>query len=66
MCSPTLALRYGLNSYGRQQPRILRNGRKPDAATPRARRSPAGCKELLTGNKPCFTIVQHLNVSGER
>src|SRR5215218_3473561 len=31
----TLGLRYGPDSYGRQQWGILRNGRKPDAATPR-------------------------------
>src|ERR1700730_18765720 len=33
--SATLGLRYGPDSYGRQQQGILRNGRKPDAATPR-------------------------------
>ncbi len=32
---PTLGLRYGPDSYGRQQWGILHNGRKPDAATPR-------------------------------
>ena len=32
----TLGLRYGPDSYGRQQWGILHNGRKPDAATPRA------------------------------
>ena len=31
----TLGLRHGPDSYGRQQWGILRNGRKPDAATPR-------------------------------
>ncbi len=31
----TLGLRYGPDSYGRQQWGILHNGRKPDAATPR-------------------------------
>ena len=31
----TLELRHGPDSYGRQQWGILRNGRKPDAATPR-------------------------------
>src|SRR3972149_5836444 len=31
----TLGLRYGPDSYGRQQWGILRNGRKADAATPR-------------------------------
>ncbi len=33
--SATLGLKYGPDSYGRQQWGILRNGRKPDAATPR-------------------------------
>ena len=33
--SPTLGLRYGPDSYGRQQLRIFRNGRKSDGATPR-------------------------------
>ena len=32
-----LGLRHGPDSYGRQQWGILHNGRKPDAATPRAR-----------------------------
>ncbi len=35
-CSATLGLRHGPDSYGRQQWGILHNGRKPDAATPRA------------------------------
>ena len=30
-----LGLRHGPDSYGGQQSGILRNGRKPDAATPR-------------------------------
>ena len=34
--SPTLVLRHGPDSYGRQQWGILRNGRKSDAAMPRA------------------------------
>ena len=34
-CPATLGLRYGPDSYGRQQWGILHNGRKPDAATPR-------------------------------
>ena len=36
-----LGLRHGPDSYGRQQWGILRNGRKPDAATPRAGEAPA-------------------------
>src|SRR5687767_6280620 len=36
--SATLGLRHGPDSYGRQQWGILRNGRKPDAATPREQR----------------------------
>ena len=43
----TLGLRYGPDSYGRQQLRIFRNGRKSDGATPRGRRRPKGCKVLL-------------------
>ena len=38
--SATRGLRYGPDSYGRQQLRILRNGRKPDAAIPREGRRP--------------------------
>ena len=38
--SATRGLRYGPDSYGRQQLRILRNGRKPDAAIPRGGRRP--------------------------
>src|SRR5918999_6590620 len=45
----TLGLRYGPDSYGRQQWGILRNGRKPDAATPRGGGSPSGCKPLSEG-----------------
>src|SRR5579875_804402 len=33
----TLAMKHGPDSYGRQQWRILHNGRNPDAATPRER-----------------------------
>src|SRR5664280_3377759 len=47
----TLGLRYGPDSYGRQQWGILRNGRKPDAATPRAGRRPSGRKPLSAGTK---------------
>ena len=45
----TLGLRYGPDSYGRQQWGILRNGRKADAATPRVGGSPSGCKPLSEG-----------------
>ena len=45
----TLELRYGPDSYGRQQSGILDNGRKPDPATPRAGRRPSGCKPLSDG-----------------
>ncbi len=48
--SATLGLRYGPDSYGRQQWGILRNGGNPDAATPRAGRRPSGCKPLSAGN----------------
>ena len=47
----TLGLRYGPDSYGRQQWGILHNGRKPDAATPREGWRPSGCKPLLSGSK---------------
>ncbi len=45
----TLGLRYGPDSYGRQQWGILGNGRKPDPAMPREGRRPSGCKLLLWG-----------------
>src|SRR5215211_7621189 len=45
----TLGLRYGPDSYGRQQWEILRNGRKPDAATPRGGGSFSECKPLSGG-----------------
>src|SRR5687767_13098693 len=45
----TLGLRYGPDSYGRQQWGILRNGRKPDAATPRGGGSFSECKPLSGG-----------------
>ena len=44
-----LGLRDGPDSCGRQQLGILGNGRKPDPATPRGRRSPSGCKALFPG-----------------
>ena len=47
----TLGLRYGPDSYGRQQWGILRNGGNPDAATPRAGRRPSGRKPLSAGKK---------------
>ena len=47
--SAALGLRHGPDSYGRQQWGILRNGRKPDAATPRAGRRPSGRKPLSAG-----------------
>src|SRR5207244_8891669 len=47
--SVTPELRHGPDSYGRQQWGILRNGRKPDAATPRGGRRPSGCKPLSAG-----------------
>ena len=62
----TLGLRYGPDSYGRQQWGILGNGRKPDPATPREGRRLSGCKLLLSGksrrryltNKPRLTTCQ--------
>jgi hypothetical protein len=58
----TLGLRYGPDSYGRQQWGILRNGRKPDAATPRGGRRPSGCKLLSGGKKAPGLIAQGLTV----
>src|SRR6476619_7867829 len=49
--SATLGLRHGPDSYGRQQWGILPNGRKPEAATPRAGRRHSGCKPLSAGTK---------------
>ena len=50
-CSARLELRYGPDSYGRQQWGVLRNGRKPDAATPRGGWRFSDCKLLLFGKK---------------
>src|SRR3954470_16469855 len=47
--SATLGLRHGPDSYGRQQWGILRNGRKPDAATPRGGLRLSGRKPLSAG-----------------
>jgi len=47
-CPGTSELRYCPDTYGWLQQRIFRNGRKSDGATPRAGRSPSGCK-LLSG-----------------
>jgi len=46
-----LGLRYGPDSYGRQQWGILGNGGNPDPATPREGRRLSGCKLLLPGTK---------------
>ncbi len=50
----TLGLRHGPDSYGRQQWGILRNGRKPDAATPRGGRRSSDCKLLSEVKKTPF------------
>src|SRR5690349_10673669 len=63
--SATLGLRHGPDSYGRQQWGILRNGRKPDAATPRAGRRPSGCKPLSAGTKASGLIARQLTVPAE-
>src|SRR4249919_4032926 len=60
--SATLGLRHGPDSYGRQQWGILRNGRKPDAATPRAGRRSSGCKPLSVGTKATRLIAWELTV----
>ena len=51
----TLGLRYGPDSYGRQQWGILRNGGNPDAATPRAGWRPSG-REPLSAGKTLRTV----------
>ncbi len=53
----TLGLRYGPDSYGRQQWGILHNGRKPDAATPREGWRPSGCEPLSLMVKPQLWVV---------
>ena len=47
----TLGLRYGPDSYGRQQWGILHNGGNPDAATPREGRRFSDCKLLFLVKK---------------
>ena len=47
----TLGLRYGPDSYGRQQWGILHNGGNPDAATPRGRGSASAREALSAGGK---------------
>src|SRR5712691_6621568 len=61
----TLGLRDGPDSYGRQQWGILRNGRKPDAATPRVGGRPSGCKPLSGGTKPLGLIAKRVTVPPE-
>src|ERR1700686_1364100 len=63
--SATLGLRHGPDSYGRQQWGILRNGRKPDAATPRGGRRPSGCKPLSGGTKLPGLIAHGVTVPSE-
>src|ERR1051325_10671317 len=63
--SATLGLRHGPDSYGRQQWGILRHGRKPDAATPRAGRRPSGCKPISGGTKPLRLIAERVTVPPE-
>ena len=52
----TLGLRYGPDSYGRQQSGILRNGGNSDAVTPRIGRRFSDCKLLSWGKK--LTVPQ--------
>ena len=54
----TLELRYGPDSYGRQQWGILGNGRKPDPATPREGWRSSDCKLLSTGTKQMTVPVK--------
>ena len=63
--SATLGLRHGPDSYGRQQWGILRNGRKPDAATPRAGRRLSGRKPLSAGTKLPGLIAYGVTVPAE-
>ena len=53
-----MELRYGPDSYGRQQWGILGNGRKPDPATPREGRRSSDCKPLSTGTKKVTVPVE--------
>jgi hypothetical protein len=62
---PPGTLRHGSHSYGRQQPRILGNGGNPDPATPRAGRSPSGCKPLFCGSNPPRCISGGMRVPQE-
>ena len=54
----TLELRYGPDSYGRQQWGILGNGRKPDPATPREGRRSSDCKLLLYRTKKMTVLYE--------
>ena len=54
----TLGLRYGPDSYGRQQSGILRNGGNSDAVTPRAGRRFSDCK-------PLFLVTKKVTVAKE-
>ena len=58
-CSRTLGLRHCPDSYGRQQSRIIHNGRKPDDATPRVGWRPSGCKPLSQRKKCMDTNSVH-------
>ena len=58
-----MGLRYGPDSYGRQQWGILHNGRKPDAATPREGWRPSGCEPLSPVVK-ALSLVVGLTVAG--
>ena len=53
-----MGLRYGPDSYGRQQWGILHNGGNPDAATPREGRRSSDCKLL-------FLVTKEVTVAKE-
>ena len=53
-----MGLRYGPDSYGRQQWGILGNGRKPDPATPREGRRLSGCKPLSSRTKEVTVLEE--------
>src|SRR5205814_9156541 len=63
--SATLGLRHGPDCCGRQQWGILRNGRKPDAATPRNGRRPSGGKRLSGVTKTLGLRAQRVTVPPE-
>ena len=58
-----MELRYGPDSYGRQQWGILGNGRKSDPATPREGRRSSDCKPLLIGKKQVTVPIEEVTAN---